>query len=173
MNKQEWFAIRTINERKAIKHLTPLTSEIYFPEETITRCDGTKRRQAVIKHVLFVKTTKTNLLNLEQSGKKDSTVNVPFWIFRFPNSQEIVSISETNIDLIKLLTAEDSTRCRIYNGRKFQPDEHVRIIGGPFKGYEGYVKRIGKNRHVLISIEGISIVILPFIHPDLLEHTTA
>ena len=43
------------------------------------------------------------------------------------------------------------------------------MIGGPYKGYEGYVQRVRKNKHVIVKIEGVCMVILPFIHPDLLQ----
>ena len=45
----------------------------------------------------------------------------------------------------------------------------MRVIGGQFKGYEGHVQRVKKNKHVIVKIEGVCLVMLPFIHPDLLE----
>ncbi|MBO4263053.1 MAG: hypothetical protein J5871_00030 [Bacteroidales bacterium] len=48
--------------------------------------------------------------------------------------------------------------------------ERVRVKEGPFKGAEGCVRRIKKNRRVVVSIDGIAAVALSFIPLPLLEH---
>ena len=74
-----------------------------------------------------------------------------------------------SIDLLRLTTSADTSGCEIYNNRNFKENEHVRVTGGPYQGMEGYVQRVRKNKHVIVKIEGICMVMLPFIHPDLLE----
>jgi transcription antitermination factor NusG len=39
----------------------------------------------------------------------------------------------------------------------------VRITGGPFKDVEGVVKRIKKNKSVVVQIEGIAAVAIAFV----------
>ena len=47
--------------------------------------------------------------------------------------------------------------------------QRVRITNGVFFGVEGQVKRIHKNKRVLVTVEGISSVMLNFVPRDLLE----
>ena len=102
-------------------------------------------------------------------GQRLSEIAVPFWIYRYPSDNKIQVISQKNINLLKLLSADDTSKCEIYNNEKFNVLDYVRVTGGIFKGYEGYVSRVKKNLHVLVKIEGICVVMLPFIHPDFLE----
>ena len=70
--------------------------------------------------------------------------------------------------LFRLLTADDGTRCQVFNKTTLSHGSRVRVTGGVFEGYEGYVQRIERNRHVVVKIDGICCIALPFIHPDLL-----
>mgnify|MGYP003295833817 CR=1 FL=1 len=54
-----------------------------------------------------------------------------------------------------------------------KPEYHVgdlvRVTDGPFKGAEGHIKRIKKDRRLVISIRGVAAIATTFIHPSLLE----
>ena len=45
----------------------------------------------------------------------------------------------------------------------------VRITAGPFKGVEGVIKRIRKNKYFLIQIDGVAAVAITYIPADCLE----
>lgn len=175
MNEQDnidpiqWFAVRTRQEKRAYDELSTLCEEVFYPVEEIKAPDGRKRMKSVIPHVLFIRTTRKNALSIESAGRKSPESNVPVWIYRYPDSNEIQVIGQSSIELLRLLTAHDTTRCKIYTVKHFTIGQRVKVTGGIFKGYEGFVKRIGKNKHVIVSIEGLCMVILPYIHPDLLE----
>ena len=171
LNRQqtEWFAIKTRQDFKAEEILSTRCDEVYFPKETIKLPEGKTRVRAVIPHVLFIKTTQNNALSLEADGRKNDGRSLPLWIYRYPHDNRIQIIPQHSIDLLRLLTSDDSTKCRIYSAKDFKVKQRVRVTAGIYKGYEGFVKRIEKNKHVIVSIEGVCMVILPFIHPDLLE----
>lgn len=164
-----WFAIKTRMDFRAEKVLSTVCEEVYFPKESVKLPEGKTRIKAVIPHVLFIRTTHSKALYLEAGGCNDTGQSVPMWIYRNPKSNEIQAIPQQSIDLLRLLTTADTSKCRIYTVKDFKIDERVRVTGGPYKGYEGFVKRIAKNKHVIVSIEGVCMVILPYIHPDLLE----
>ncbi len=168
-SSSEWFAIKTRQEFKAAEFLSPLCEEIFLPKETVDIPGKPKRDRAIIPRVLFLKTTRENILLLEREGRAHPEISVPFWIYRYPTDNAIQVIPQASIDLLRLLTADDTTRCEIFSKKDFKENQHVRITGGPFKGYEGFVQRVKKNRHVIVRIEGICLVMLPFIHPDLLS----
>lgn len=168
-SRTEWFAIKTRQDFRAEEVLSTQCDEVYFPKETIRLPEGKTRIRAVIPHVLFIRTTRTNALSLEAEGRKNPGQSVPMWVYRYPHDNRIQIIPQHSIDLLRLLTSDDSTKCRVYTANDFRVRQRVRVTGGLYKGYEGFVKRIEKNKHVIVSIEGVCMVILPFIHPDLLE----
>lgn len=164
----QWYAIRTPQVFKTAETIAPHCEEIFLPTEK-TRANGRRPRlKATIPHVMFIKTTHDKALRLE-SDARNALLPVKFWIYRYPKDNKIQPIPERTIDLLRLLTANDETKCEIYNKQIFNPRDHVRITDGMFKGYQGYVKRVRKNLHVIVEIEGICMVMLPYIHPDLLE----
>lgn len=165
-----WYAIKTRHDFKAETVLAAECSEVYFPKEEIKINDGERRLKAVIPHVLFIKTTRSHALELEKRGRQYSPDSVPMWIYRYIKNGEIQPISQRQIDLVKLLTASDTSRCEIFTKSDFKGGEHVRVTAGIYEGYTGYVQRVRKNKHVIVRIEGICMIMLPFIHPDLLEH---
>ncbi len=165
----EWFAIKTHQEFRAEEELAKECEEILFPK-TKEKLPGKKNRiKAIIPRVLFIKTTRDRALQLELQGRRQPELSVPFWIYRYPSNNRIQEISPSSIRLLRLLTATDSTRCQIFTKTDFKENQQVRIIGGPFQGYEGTVTRVKRDRHVIVRIEGICLVMLPFIHPDLLQ----
>lgn len=168
-NKSVWFAIKTKQDFKAEEILAKVCDEVYFPKEQVKISGGKTRLKAVIPHVLFIKTTRENALSLEINGRNHLRSSVPMWIYRYPHDNEIQIIPQRSIDLLRLLTSDDTLKCKVYTVKDFKINQRVRVTDGIFKGYEGFVKRIEKNKHVIVSIEGLCMVILPYIHPDLLE----
>ena len=165
----EWFAIRTPHASRAAELLVEHCEDLFYPLETVLSQSGRKAIRPVIPHVLFIKTSHLNILEMEKSGRENPDINLPFWIYRYPNENRIRPIAESSIELLRLLTADDPSRCEIFHKNEFRTDQRVRVTAGQFKGYEGYVQRVHKNRHVVVKIEGICMVMLPFIHPDLLH----
>ena len=167
--KSEWFAIKTRQDFRAETEFKTILEDVLFPKETV-RIEGKKNRQkAIIPHVLFIRTTRSKALELEKQGREHPESSIPFWIYRYPKDNKIQSVPERSIHLLRLLTADEATRCEIYNKTNFKENQPVRITGGDFAGYTGHVVRVKKNKHVIVKIEGICLIMLPFIHPDFLQ----
>lgn len=164
----QWFAIRTRHEFRAEDCLRPLCNQVFLPKESTKLPSGKSRLRAAIPHVMFIRTSAANALAMEAEARNGSRFPFSFWIYRFPDSDIIQPIPEIELNLLRLLTADDPTRCEIFNREQFSTDQHVRITAGPFKDLTGYVQRVRKNKHVVVKIEGICMVLLPFIHPDFL-----
>lgn len=166
-----WYAIRTKKDSLAEQILSceAAVEEVYYPKEIIKTRDGQQRTRAYIPHVLFVRTTEADIKSFETRGRTPEDNMPPLWIYRDCRGGDIQPIPTSQMSLLKLLTATDSTRCEVYRREDYKPGQTVRVTSGPFKDYVGTVQRIGKNRHVVVRIEGICAVMLPFIHPDLLE----
>ncbi|MBD5163306.1 MAG: hypothetical protein HDT09_01220 [Bacteroidales bacterium] len=165
----EWFAIKSRQANKAEEVLNEYCDEVFFPQEVIRTKDRAERRRALIPRVLFVKTSRKKVLELERRSRENPESFIPFWIYRYPTDRKIQVISPRSIELLRLLTSGDTTQCEIFNKTDFRENERVRVTGGPYQGYEGFVQRVKKNKHVIVKLEGICLIMLPFIHPDLLE----
>jgi transcription antitermination factor NusG len=51
----------------------------------------------------------------------------------------------------------------------FKPGEKVRVTEGPFKGAEGVIKRIKKDRKLLVAVQGVVVVAISNIPARFLE----
>lgn len=167
----EWFAIRTRHDALTAEALRPLCEEVYFPTETIARPGGGPARvRPVIPRVLFVRATRSQVESLERRSRQVADApSPPFWVYRHPADRAVRPIPDGQIQLLRLLTSPDPSRCEIFSQTAFRPRQRVRVIGGLYQGHEGYVHRVRKNRHVVVEISGLCLVMLPYIHPDLLE----
>jgi hypothetical protein len=52
---------------------------------------------------------------------------------------------------------------------EYHQGDRVRVIDGPFKGAEGHIKRIKKDRRLVVTVSGVAAVATSYIHPSLLE----
>lgn len=110
--KTEWFAIKTRQDFRAEKLLADVCEEVFFPKEYVRLPSGKTRIKAVIPHVLFIKTTHDIALALEAKNRNGSGISVPIWVYRYPHCDEIQIIPQHSIDLLHLLTEDDTSRCR-------------------------------------------------------------
>lgn len=65
-------------------------------------------------------------------------------------------------DFISVSRMVDDDRVRYLRYDPFldKPGQRVRIVDGNFAGVEGVIKRIGKNRQVVVMIPGIAAITL-------------
>lgn len=165
----QWYAIRTRNETRAEEVLADECAEVYCPKEEVRTPEGKLRTRVLIPRVLFIRTTRRHALELEEKSRQPDSGIAPLWIYRYVKGDEIQPIGEAQIHLLHLLTAPEPEKCEIFTKTDFRPGVTVRVTGGPYKGNVGTVQRVKKNKHVIVRIEGICMIMLPFIHPDLLE----
>ena len=70
-------------------------------------------------------------------------------------------VCSSGADGLEFFADDDLTR--------YKAGDKVRVLEGPLKGAEGYIKRIRKDRRLLVSIEGFIAVATSFIPPQFLE----
>lgn len=164
-----WYALRTSKPHLTQDRLNLRHIETYLPLEIRIRQDGSERRTPVIPKLLFMRTDPETALELELESHNEVSDLPSIWIYRYEPGGEIQPIREEEIRLFRLLTADETMRCEIYHKEEFKIGDRLRVVAGPFAGYEGYARRIRKNKHIVVEIEGLCAIALPFIHPDLLE----
>ncbi|MDE6272759.1 MAG: hypothetical protein K2M31_07100 [Muribaculaceae bacterium] len=164
-----WYALKTRREFQLEFQLQGEVDTTFFPKEMRTAINGRRQIRPIIPGIVFVMADRRKILDLERRSRDNLDSLTPFWIYRYHGQNEPAEISPRDINLVRLLTANDATRCEVYAKTDYEKGMKVRVTGGPFQGQEGYVQRVKKNRHVVVRIEGLCAILLPFIHPDLLQ----
>lgn len=164
-----WFALRTRNPERAEQQLSPWCEQTYLPKEKIRTPDGKIRQRLVIPRILFISTDEETAIAIERESRELPGRNEPVYLYRNADGSRPGTISPREMQLMMLLTADNDLRCEVYQKDNIREGDRVRVISGPFEGYEGYARRIRKNRHIVVEIEGICAVALPYIHPSLLR----
>ena len=165
-----WYAVKTAREFELLSLLEPRCEETYIPVETVMNDSGKMRKRPIIPRILFIRCSEKEALSFEAESHLTPPKLPSLWIYRYKKGEKIQPIRQEEMELFRLLTADkNDLRCEIFRKEDFRKGDRVRVIAGPFAGYEGYINRIRKNKHVVVEIEGLCALALPFIHPDLLE----
>ena len=80
-------------------------------------------------------------------------------------------IPEKEMETFRLVTAAGAGGLQFLGSDPavYQQGDKVRVTDGPFKGAEGYIKRIKKDRRLVVTISGVAAIATSFIPPQLLE----
>ena len=72
-------------------------------------------------------------------------------------------------DFMRVASAQDNTVIFLDVRDSANMGRRVRITAGRFKGVEGVIKRIRKNKYFLIQIDGVAAVAITYVPADCLE----
>lgn len=69
------------------------------------------------------------------------------------------------MELFMQITSADTSDLEYFSDEAidYRSGDKVRVTGGPFKGAEGYIKRIRGNRRLVVALEGIIAVATTYI----------
>ena len=172
LQKEEihWFPMRiTYNREMKIKGLLDeLNIENFLPmrsEYVNTRNGKKKRLIPAIRNLIFVRSSQEILTGLKMSMTgfepmryitKKSLVNGQHEIIHVPDKQMS--------DFIKVASSPDNQHFVLDNNDFINKvGKRVEITEGYFAGVEGVIKRIKRNKHVVVQIEGIAAVAVTFV----------
>ena len=122
-------------------------------------------RRPMVASLMFVHDTPEHvkLLNKELEGKG--------FVYRNAETRAAVAIPDRQMTTFRLVTDSGVTGLEFYADddiTRFRQGEKVRVVEGPLKGAEGYIKRIKRNRRLLVAIEGVIAVATSYIPPQFL-----
>ncbi|MFV0468110.1 MAG: UpxY family transcription antiterminator [Dysgonomonas sp.] len=167
-----WFAMRVpySREMKFKEHLDSLCIENFIPMhyEFVLR-DGIKTRKLVpvIHNLVFVRTSRTIL----DSMKSDLEMRLPVRYIMNKSQREPLTVPENQMrDFITIASTLDDQLIYLDAGEvSLKKGDKVRITDGAFSGIEGKFVRIGGDRRVVVSIDGLMAIATAFIPISLLE----
>ncbi len=132
------------------------------------------QRVPMVSSLLFVHAGEKEITALDESFK-DATGGTKGFIYKKRDSEGrfvCEAIPDCQMEAFRLITSQGSEGLEFFSAddiSRFATGCKVRVTDGPFKGAVGYVKRIKRNRRLLVAIEGIVAVISAYIDPRLLE----
>ena len=149
-NKLQWYPMGiTYHRELTIKeHLDSLGIQNFLPmrHELVETKDGKKLMFVpAIHNLIFVYSTQKKLTELKMTKKEFEPMR---YIMKF----------------IRVASAEEnSVQYLDYDNYLRKVGKQVRIMEGNFAGVEGVIKRIKKNKYVVVQIEGVAAVAITYI----------
>ena len=129
------------------------------------------QRTPLVSSLLFFRADEGGLRAVE-SAMKDVNDNAKGFIYKTADWKQYAIVPDRQMATFRLVTAKGSQGLEFFSSdsfTRFKEGRKVRVKEGPFKGAEGYIKRIRRDRRLLVSIEGIVAVATAYIPPELLE----
>lgn len=125
--------------------------------------------QTVVPSFLFIRTDVDTVQRIrhEEWERGFSRMHV----YTDPENHIPIVVPDKEIEVFRIVTSAMQAGLDILedNPAKYQTGDKVRVIDGPFKGAEGYIKRIKKDRRLVVTISGVVAIATTYIPPELLE----
>ena len=151
-----WFALKVFYNKvfDVEARLQQYLVETYVPCETVlVEHKGVKKkiRKPAIASLLFFRSTERHALELQRLF--DGRVML------------YTTISEQEMNVFMLVSSSGQQGLDYLGDDKveYHTGEHVRVIDGPFKGAEGYIRRIKGDRRLVVSVQGVCAVATSYI----------
>ena len=130
------------------------------------------QRKPFVTSIIFVRAQEKDLPFVEGALKEEGSNTCKGFIYKNAMRKEYAAIPDNQMASFRLVTAKGSEGLEFFSDdayTRFKEGGRVRVTGGPFKGAEGYIKRIKRDRRLLVNIEGIVAVVTSYIDPQYLE----
>ncbi len=156
-DNKHWYAIKFHSSKTtAIKTLLERERlQTFFPTQ-------------IIRSLAFIRASETTISHIK------NTRYTLFWVYRDPLSHKPLIIPDREMELFMFMvnTGENGLMYLGDDKPEYHQGDRVRVTQGPFKGAEGHIKRIKKDRRLIVTIHGVAAIATTFIHPDFLEVIT-
>lgn len=145
------------------------------PLEAIYIQDGPfiYQRKPLVNSLLFFKAELSDLNKVEEYLCDPQGLIPPRgFIYKNAERTSYAIIPDSQMQIFRLVVESGAGGLEFFADddiTRFKKGDKVRVKEGPLKGAEGYIKRIRKNRRLLVSIGGIIAVASSYIPPEQLE----
>ena len=121
--------------------------------------------RSMVSSLLFVQASKDYLIQFEEGYRGR------LWVYRDLLTGKPSAIPEREMEVfIFVCTAGQQGLSYLGEDKpEYHKGDRVRVTDGVFKGAEGYIKRIKKDRRLVVSIRGVVAVATSYIPPQFLE----
>ncbi len=128
-------------------------------------------RKPMVNSLIFVKAFAHDLQPVDAYLKERNALgNARGFIYRNVDRTAFFAIPANQMRSFRLVVEKGESGLEFFADiANFQPGTKVRVKEGPLKGAEGYIKRIKRNRRLLVGIEGVVAVATSYIPHENLE----
>lgn len=185
-NSLHWYALKVFFNKvfDIEKVLQREHFEVYFPVRKeqvkgsgLRRVDDSTRYDRISEKVVFRRIPVVNSLLFVRASEEDIKrirVLVYGHALVFYNAERTgpAVIPDKEMAIFRMVAESGADGLRFYSDESivnYRQGARVRVTAGPLKGAEGYVKRIKRDRRLLVSIEGFIAVTTSYIPPEMLE----
>jgi transcription antitermination factor NusG len=93
------------------------------------------------------------------------------YVYSDPLTHIPVVVPDKEMEVFRIVTSAMQSGLTVLENdpATYQTGDKVRVTDGPFKGAEGYIKRIKKDRKLVVTISGVVAIATTYIPPELLE----
>ncbi|MBR1569940.1 MAG: transcriptional regulator [Bacteroidales bacterium] len=131
------------------------------------------QRVPMVNSLIFVRADEAGIKRISEMLKGPLEESSPRgFVYRTSDWKSYSKIPDKQMMMFRLITSSGDTGLQFFSPEdisRFRQGQKVRVIEGPLKGAEGYIKRIRKNRRLLVAMEGIVAVATSYIPPQFLE----
>lgn len=168
----KWFPMRVTYHRelKVKEQLDILGIENFVPMhyELVETKKGRKRMLVPAVHnLIFVHSTQEAITHLKMTKKECEPLRYMMRrVSSSRNSQsEIITVADHDMENFMRVASVQDESVMFLDYKEFIGKEgrRVRINEGAFAGVEGVIKRIKRNKHVVVQIEGVTAVAVTFV----------
>ncbi|MGX8712701.1 MAG: KOW motif-containing protein [bacterium] len=149
-----WYAIKVYFNRvqQLIGECRELGLEFFAPAD-------------VIKSLLFLRCSEVEVTRFVTERWQH------VWLYRRTESRQPAAIPDREMEVFRfVVTAGREGLTLLGDDRpEYHMGDRVVVTGGPFKGAEGHIKRIRRDRRLVVTIPGVVAVATAYIHPSLLQ----
>lgn len=161
----------TYNRELRVKEsLDALGIENFVPMrfETVSEQGNTQRKLVpAIHNLIFVRSTRERLTDLKQhyAAFEPMRYILKHSIEDKLSQDRILVVPDVQMDnFIRVASMTDDVMFLDYNEEFLGKEGHrVQITGGQFEGVEGTIRRIRRNKHVVVQIDGLAAVAIVFV----------
>lgn len=93
------------------------------------------------------------------------------WLYRMADSRRPAAIADKEMEVFRFVVTAGRDGLELLGDDRpeYHEGDRVVVTGGPFKGAEGHIKRIKRDRRLVVTIRGVVAVATAYIHPSLLR----
>ena len=121
--------------------------------------------QKIVPSYMFIRSDKATALRIRNRFFGQ------LYLYADRKTKEPVVVPDKEMEIFRIVTSAGDTGLEFLgpDAAAYRQGDKVRVTDGPFKGAEGYIKRIKKDRRLVVSISGIAAIATSYIPPELLE----
>lgn len=93
------------------------------------------------------------------------------WVYYNAEGSRAAVIPEREMEVFRFVVTAGRDGLELLGDDRpeYHEGDRVVVTDGPFKGAEGHIKRIKRDRRLIVSIRGVVAVATTYIHPSLLR----